>query len=387
MKVLHISVAGIVDKFYLQFFTKLKQNLNIEETIYIPYSKKGYDENEKKIINGYYASGIQVVALSIKKNIDRILYRKKIKKYERELIKKIDINEYDIIHAHSLFSDGGVAYLLNKRYEKPYVVAVRTTDINVFLKYFPFIKPFGRRIIDNAQKVVFITPSIKEQLLNNLYSNEKIFFPDKKGIIIPNGINDYWIRNKCTKPKSLKSEDEIRLIQIGRLNDRKKVDIAIKAVRILNDRGINATLDVLGEGENRQALTELIKELHLEKCVYLHGFVSDLDRIKEYCANSDIFVMASSSETFGLVYVEAMSQGLPIIGISGTGVSAYFEQSNVGEFILKPDETMVADAVQRIMNNYTQISNNALNGVDKFNWNDISEQYGCIYEMSVIERI
>lgn len=379
MNILHISVAGIVDKFYLPFLSNLKSELNINETIYIPYSDEDCSESEKQILIEYDKVGINVVALPIKNKIDRILYKSKIRKYTKNLIQHIDIKQFQMIHAHSLFSDGGVAYLLNQKYGIPYIVAVRTTDTNVFMRYFPHLKKFARKIIEHSDRVIFITPNIQEQIRGLLYQKDKFEILKEKECVIPNGINDFWVKNRLTGGKEL-SNNSVRLIQISRLNERKRVDVSIKAVKILYERDIDVSLDILGEGESKEKLIELAKNLNVEDRVFFQGYIREPEEIRKYLKQSDIFVMPSTGETFGLVYVEAMSQGLPIIGIRDTGVSGYFVKEKVGEFIDEPNEVEVANAVERIILNYSTMSANAVKNINSFNWHDISKRYGTIYE-------
>src|SRR5690606_32772754 len=65
----------------------------------------------------------------------------------------IDFSEIKMIHAHTWYSDGGVAYLLSKKYNIPYITAVRNTDLNVHYKYLLHHRKFGKEILKNANKV------------------------------------------------------------------------------------------------------------------------------------------------------------------------------------------------------------------------------------------
>src|SRR5690606_25523677 len=93
---------------------------------------------------------------------DRIFYFNKIKKIYNDLNNEISIKNISIIHAHFLFSDGGVAYQLKKHYNTPYIVAVRNTDVNFFLKYAIHLKKFGAKILLNAERIVFLTPAYRD---------------------------------------------------------------------------------------------------------------------------------------------------------------------------------------------------------------------------------
>ena len=383
MKILHVSVAGIVDKFYYPFLSMIKERGEFEQSIYIPYKKGEYTVNELKIIDKYKKQGINPIPLPIKKDWDRVFYRKKVHKYTRELIETINIKDYQIVHAHSLFSDGGVAYLLHKKYAIPYIVAVRVTDIVIFIKYFPHLRAIGRKILKNAEKIVFISPSLKKDVVRYLYKNRYVKYIEEYGEVIPNGIDNFWLNNKASFGKRIQEHSKLGIIQVSRLKKQKNIDKTIKSVYILRKKGLDITLDILGEGEERATLEELVADLKLQKFVKFYGFVSDLHCIKEYYNKNDIFVMPSTGETFGLTYIEAMSQGLPVIGVKDTGVSDFFEPNTVGCFIDRPEPEQIAEAIEKIVDNYNSMSSKCVNSVERFDWNRIINRYEKIYNESI----
>lgn len=376
MKILHISVAGICDKFYGIFLPSIQSSMDIYQDLYIPYCADDYNESDLEIISRYELNGIHTIALPIKNKSDRILYHKKINKYKKKLEKILNVKEYNIIHAHSLYSDGGVAYLLHKKYHIPYLVAVRITDL-VFMQRLPYLRSYGRKIIENAQTVIFITPDLKKSTKEYLYKKSDFYI---NGEVLPNGIDDYWHENSRKVAKK-RNYDEIRLIQVSRLKKNKHIDETISAVNILKNQGYTVSLDILGTGEELENLKRLISKLELKENVHLRGFVSNKNEIKFYYENNDIFVMPSARETFGLTYIEAMSQGLPIIGISGTGVSGFYKDGQVGYFIKEPNAQMIVESIKKIMSNYSVISNNCINEIQSFNWKAIINRYKEIYSV------
>lgn len=380
MKILHISVAGVVDKFYYPFLSMIKERYEFEQSIYIPYKEGDCSADELKIISRYKENGVNPIALPIKTNSDRIFYKKKIHKYAKNVEKLINIEDYQIIHAHSLFSDGGVAYLLNLKYKIPYIVAVRITDILVFMKYFPHFKSFGRKILKNARKIIFITPSLRKDTIMGLYNKKNVDFINQYGEIIPNGINKFWINNMRKSAKKLENSNKVRLIQVSRMNRQKNVDKTIKAVALLRKRGMDVTLELLGEGEQRIMFEKLVADLDLENFITFYGFVSDFNKIKECYEKADIFVMPSMGETFGLTYIEAMSQGLPIIGVKNTGVSDFFAPDTVGCFVDVPTAESIMVSVEKIVNNYEKMSSKCLSSICDFEWEKIIDKYARIYE-------
>jgi len=95
--------------------------------------------------------------------------------------------------------------------------------------------------------------------------------------------------------------------------------------------------------------------------------------------NNDIFIMPSIHETFGLVYAEAMSQGLPIIYTKGQGFDGQFLEGIVGYHVNCKDPKDIYKRIKDILKNYESISNNCIKKANKFNWGKISDQYHNIY--------
>lgn len=89
--------------------------------------------------------------------------------------------------------------------------------------------------------------------------------------------------------------------------------------------------------------------------------------------------MPSKKETFGLVYVEAMSQGLPVIYSKGQGFDGQFPEGYVGYHVKYNDVDEIVKKIKEILKNYNNMSINAAKSAKKFNWKDISKEYIEIY--------
>jgi glycosyltransferase involved in cell wall biosynthesis len=103
------------------------------------------------------------------------------------------------------------------------------------------------------------------------------------------------------------------------------------------------------------------------------------EELIEIYRDNDIFVMPSITETFGLVYPEAMSQGLPVIYTKGQGFDGQLEDGEVGYSVNCFDAIQIAEKIEQIINNYNIISRNAIQHSSKFRWSLISHQYEEIY--------
>jgi glycosyltransferase involved in cell wall biosynthesis len=115
-----------------------------------------------------------------------------------------------------------------------------------------------------------------------------------------------------------RSDGKIRFIYLGRLADVKGVQFLIPAFKIVADQEPSAVLDLLGDGERRQMLEEMTRNLNLQDRVNFAGWVS-ADQAVKRLRQADVFVMPSLREVGGIVLLEAMAVGLPIIATDWGG--------------------------------------------------------------------
>jgi glycosyltransferase involved in cell wall biosynthesis len=104
------------------------------------------------------------------------------------------------------------------------------------------------------------------------------------------------------------------------------------------------------------------------------------ERLIELYRSSDIFVMASFTESFGLVYAEAMSQNLPVIYTKGQGFDNQFDEGVVGYHVSAKDPEDVAEGIKCIIDNYSEIQKNLVRSAGEFSWTRIVEKYDRIYK-------
>lgn len=373
MKILHICSYYTGNKLYSNMFKQLSLE-GVKQEVFIPLrSRKQIGRNQLssdyKNVTFYYKPII--------KKYDRFLYNWKITKQKKEIEKSVLIDkEIDLIHAHTVFSDGGTAYKLYKEYGINYIINVRNTDINWFYKYALHLRPFMYKILLNAKSIVFISHAYKNNLLPLLpyYIRSEI---KNKCVVIPNGIDDYW-HQKVTPKLNYNISNELNLLFIGTLNKNKNLYKVLEACALLNNR-YDLTLNVIGEGSHKNQLVKLSKELGLESNVIFHGYISDKDKISEIMDKSHIFVMPSYKETFGLVYIEAMSRCLPVIYSKGQGIDGFFEDGEIGFSVDPYNIDSIVKSIDKIIINYVNISNNCIINSSEFNWSVVTNSYIDIY--------
>ncbi len=343
----------------------------ISQTIYVPYQK-----NLKEIFNNRFYPKLKnggITYKSIWETYNRFFYKDKIAKVLRN-IDENKVGESKIIHAHTWFSDGGVAYELNKKTNKPFIIAIRNTDVNFFYKYRIDLRKYGHKILFNANKIILISPSYKimlrELLPYKVYS--KI---ENKFEVIPNGINDFWFDNTTSSIAKNKKKD---FIYVGDINNNKNIDLLIKSFVRISSKSKIGKLKLVGF-RNLTKYEQTIKDKYASFSEIEFYDRKTKEEIKEIYSKSDIFIMISKKETFGLVYIEALSQGLPIIYSKGQGVDGYFDDIQVGEKVDFNDTDSICNAMLKIANNYDEYQVNTTNESIKFNWETIGLKYLKIY--------
>ena len=371
MKVLHICSDYPNTKLYSNLVTKLAQK-NVEQIVFIPTAT----EKLKKIKP---LKNVEFIFSSKINKFERISYFGKVNKMVQNIKDSIDLNNVDIVHAHFLFSNGGAAYRLKKEKNIEYIVAVRNTDVNIFLKYGLHLRRFGVEILKEAKNIVFLSESYKAQVLDKYVPKSLRAELEKKIEIIPNGIDAEWLENMNYKKKYLYKKQEIKLIFVGEIKKNKNLHNLIDAVQILTKRGYNVALTVIGEGSGKYE-EKVKKKVCIENGkITFKGYISDKKSLIENYRNSDIFVMPSFKETFGLVYIEALTQGLPVIYSEGQGIHGYHEEGEIGFSVNPYNSIDIATKIEKVIENYEVISSKTLEAAKRFNWTDISEIYKNLY--------
>lgn len=290
-----------------------------------------------------------------------------------------EIKNIDLIHAHTLFSDGAVALKANQEYGIPYIVAIRNTDINCFFKYFFFLHKLGHSILVNAKKIILLSPIYRQRLQSVIPHN--IFEQIKDKIeVIPNGVNDFWIENKQHDKHEPKKS--LRLIYCGMMDENKNILRIIDAATIVNEK-YPIELRLIGKSstDNERYIRKIENRIKKEKLDIRLIDSLNKEQLIEHYRWANIFVMPSHTETFGLVYAEALSQNLPLIYTRNEGFDGYFPEGEVGYSVNSKSVEDIAEKIIRIHDDYSNISSKVSNvDITLFSWDYIAAKYNGIYD-------
>lgn len=379
MKIVHVCSYFNTSSLYENYFEALSDS-GINQEVFIPlYKTKEFVPAEygtvkrkarnKENIKYYYDKCLS--------NIERYFLLYRTFKLYRRLVKKVDINKQDMLHGHSLFANGGICYFANKILKCDYVVSFRQTDLSVYRSLFIY-RHFAKLIIRNSKKLIFISHSLKYKFINSIKDEELKKLVHTKGIVIPNGISDKWVGAGVKKASGLEGK-EIKFLYQGTLHSRKNIDYIIKIIEGLNKEGISSTLNIIGGGPEKEKLINLISNSRYTEKISLKNWTDNFEDIVDNYQQSNIFIMPSENETFGIAYLEALAVGLPIIYKENDGIDGFFDNIAVGTALSVTDLEKDIKKIHTVINDYKSISENTELVIDKFLWRNICKEYLNVY--------
>ncbi len=383
MTVLHIANSYGGTSVYTNLYTAIDHNSECVQWVHVPLNSRNHHRVGNKMIV-FKCEGSKIEYSTILKNYHRFLYGLKISAIVKDIERKFDMSKVDVIHAGTLCLDGAAAYELSKKYNIPYVVAVRNTDVNSYYKNLKWRHGYFTNIIKNAAKVIFISPKFKDIFMDTFVPAGSRKQIEDHLLVIPNGVEKTFLDNKSSEKKTLGKP--INLIFVAAFYKGKGLVETIKAIDLLREKGYDITLNAIGKGlPNRPQDSEyihIIESLEIDRdWLTTQPFKKPLEIIDEM-KKADAFIMVSKPETFGLVYVEALSQHLPIIYAAGQGFDGFYPDGFVGYPAEGGNVESIAEKIEKLIKNYEHISANVCSlELDKdFEWNNIGIKYINIYK-------
>lgn len=374
MRILHICNDFGGSKVHANLYKRLDV-LDIEQTIYTYYRGENNNGNNK-----FDAKHTTFFYKGILRIWHRAFYHLKIRKVYSELIKEVKPLEYDIVHATTLFSDGAIAYQLYKRFGIPYIVTVRNTDVNAFLAVAPHTWSMGIKILKNAQRIVFISKALQDKFCRQIVIRRILSVIKDNFLLQPNGIDDYWLNNVYRLGRNTSHE----IIYVGRFDRNKNVIRLIKAVLDLRYIFPDLRLHLVGgEGSKEGDVLKLVG-VH-SNCLIYHGRINNKEKLKDLYRKCSIFAMPSIHETFGLVYIEALTQNLAILYTKGQGVDGMFVPQ-VGRTVMARSTKSIEDGLRDLLEQPSICHSNVIIDFEQFRWETIANRYRRIYEEVLVGR-
>ena len=271
-----------------------------------------------------------------------------------ELLKEADRNT--IVHVHFAFAYISEMSIIFSKLKFAKIVTHLHIDpmasgrmgflLSFFKKIWRCVLPFSDAIICPTSDYV--------DIFSSEYGIDR-----KRCFVIPSGIDLADYKRKATISKSINE-----VLFVGRLAKQKNLAVLLRAFALVNKNAPDMRLNIVGSGEDERILRKMIIEEKINN-VILHGRVSD-ERLSELYLNSDLFVLPSISESFGIVLIEAMAYGIPIIAsdipgirnsLSGCGLLVNPSPEDFATAILKLKDDKIArqelvEKYQTVLKNY-----------------------------------
>ena len=298
---------------------------------------------------------------------------RKTKIYKRQYEEVLDDFEPHVVHSHLYFSE----IIAHESVRSSIKYVTHCHDNMSQFKKFSAFKIFSKKdIIRNYEKFrllskykragkVFLTIS------NDTFSFFKEVLPNKYTdniVKILNSIDRKRFINK-NYSKKIKFKNKIKLINIGTFLTKKNQIFLVDVVNYIVNKNYNVHLDLIGDGVTKSKIIDQIKKYELESNISLHGFVDDVEK---YLWSSDIYVHSATYEPFGLVLIEAMTAGLPIVCINGRGNSDIIDNNKNGFIINSIDPKIFGDQIIKLYNEenlYDKITKEGMIFSEKFDIN------------------
>ena len=376
MSVLHVCsyfFDSEVHKNLIEKMYSLKKN--ILHDVIVPLRKKNISAVDR-------VDGLTVTPLNCLSKLTKFSLLAKVffiyRNFKTESSYSNAISTTKIIHAHTLYADGFLAYKVAMDLKVPYVITVRVTDVYLSKKYYRHQKSKAKKILLKAQKVIFLNEnhrSIMNSHFGLLLTNSTV---------IAHGLGSYWEKNlKISKNSKSIDEGLLNFLFVGRFNENKNIKRTIDAVFGLEtDKKIMLTI-VGGSYNDYVAVYGRLDEVNLASILFVEWTVESMT-LKDIYERSDVLILVSHLETFGLVYLEAISQCTPVVYSYGQGIDGLFLEGEVGFGCNSRDTQSITMAIKSCLKqhpNGLDFTSTKINPVSKNSWSCVaktvlSEGYG-----------
>jgi N-acetyl-alpha-D-glucosaminyl L-malate synthase BshA len=286
--------------------------------------------------------------------------------------------KYDVINTHFAIPTGPAGQYISSRFNIPNVLSIHGGDIYDPSKSLsphktPLLKQAVKAILNKADRVIAQSSDTKNNALNFYKLNRDID-------VIPLGIKPNQFREVNRVSLGL-PDVKIVLCTVGRLVRRKNLPELLEIFSLIKNE-IPAKLIVIGDGPEYQSLMEVVKQLNLTNDVQFTGRVSDEEKF-QYLSASDIYVSTAMHEGFGIVFLEAMECGLPVVCYDKGGQVDFLKDGITGLMLKLGDKESFKRRLVGLLNNkevMKKIGEENKSYVKNFYIGSIANKYLSLFE-------
>ena len=303
-----------------------------------------------------------------------------------KLVDMVKLYKIEVLHVHYAIPHAYAGYMAKQMLKDegidiPMVTTLHGTDITLVGNH-PFYKPAVTFSINKSDFVTSVSQSLKDDTL-------KLFNIKNEIQVIPNFIELDKIKKEDKSPcqRSVMANDEERIIT--HISNFRKVKRIPDIIAIFNkiQKEIPAKLMMVGEGPEKEKAEHLCRELGIQDKVIFFGNSNEIDTI---LCQTDLFLLPSKTESFGLVALEAMACGVPVISSNAGGLPEVNKDGFSGYLSEVGDVDSMANNALKILRNQTdldQFKNNALITAQQFDIKKILPLYEDLYQRAIAKYL
>lgn len=287
---------------------------------------------------------------------------------------------YDVLNTHFAIPSGPTGVALSRLFRTPHVITIIGGDIYDPSKRLspgenPLLRAVVRRVLNSCAQVVAISEDIKRRARDGLSCRTPIE-------VIHYGLTPPTFEKKGREELGI-PRDAVVLIAIARLIKRKALSHVLRALALVREPAIQ--LLIIGEGPEQESLADLAKSLGVAQQVNFLGAIWG-ERKFQHLEAADIFVLPSLHEGFGLVYLEAMHCGLPVVASSTGGQIDFLKDGETGFLVPVGDVQALAASLERLAKDEALRRNMGefnREYVKRFHISGVAERYEALFRQVV----
>lgn len=300
----------------------------------------------------------------------RLLFRRVsfplMERAARHALGEDGVTPFDVIHAHFASPAGTLARVLGREGGRPYVVTEHSSRFDRMLALGVDVP----RVIRDASRVVCVSPGIEREIRTGVGEDLANL------CVIPNPV-DTGAYNPAKR--RARTEGKLRLLFVGHLIPRKGVHVLLAALHRLVTAGMDAQLTVIGTGAERSRLRRQAASLGVAPRVRFAGALPH-EETAAYYDDCDVVVLPSFAESFGVVVIEALAAGKPVVATRCGGPEHIIDEST-GVIVEPGDSEALADAIRRVDAQYERFEPSRLAEfvAHRYSLESVGGQIGAVY--------
>ncbi len=279
------------------------------------------------------------------------------------LIPKLGMEKFDVIDCQGFPFFSCFAAKINSLFGgSPLIITLHEVWNDYWYEYLGKAGFFGKLVeklmVNLTGRIIAVSRKTKTDL--------KAMKPSEKSVVIPNGIDFNYIS------KISPADEKLDVIFAGRLIKEKNVELLIRAIPNVKEKIPDIKCCIIGDGPERAKLEEIVQELDIQNNVEFKGFMKNYDDLISYMKSSEVFVLPSTREGFGIVVIEANACGIPVVVVNHKmNAASDLIINNKNGIISDFSKEDIAENIISMINKKKKMQNDCIQISRKYDWDKI----------------